>query len=354
VTRPRILILLGAYWPGHDSSGPNLSVRAMCEALSGWFDFSIVARDRPFGASVPMTGNGWHDLGFARARYLPVGRTGAGGLGALLESTPHDVLLLNGFFDREFTIPALLHRRRKGARGAVLLSPRGEFSSGALGLKGLPKRLYRHFTALAGLLRGVTLHATSPAELADLQRAFPGREIPLIPNFRPMFPLPPHRPRAPGEALRIAYIGRISPVKGTDIALRALAMTSRAAHFDIFEIANAEVADAMAAHDLMLLPSLSENFGHGIFEALAAGTPVLIGDRTPWRGLEVRQAGFDLPTADIAAFARAIDRVADFTAAEIAAWRDGARAVAEKYVTASPALADMRALLQNLAGETAR
>ena len=53
-------------------------------------------------------------------------------------------------------------------------------------------------------------------------------------------------------------------------------------------IGHEKVVREMASHDLFFLPTLGENFGHVIFEALAAGCPILISDQTPWRNLEKR------------------------------------------------------------------
>jgi glycosyltransferase involved in cell wall biosynthesis len=57
----------------------------------------------------------------------------------------------------------------------------------------------------------------------------------------------------------------------------------------------------------LFLPSLGENFGHVIVEALSAGCPILISDRTPWRGLAERGVGWDLPLEDPAGFRGVID-----------------------------------------------
>lgn len=378
--RPTILILIGAFWPGHEATGPNLSIKALCETLGDRFEFRIVARDRAFGAAEPLVEAGrWHDLGYAKARYLPVGRTGAQGLAKLLRDTPHDILLLNGFFDREFTIPALIARRLgRTSRAQVILSPRGEFSGGALGLKGGRKAAYRQLVTLAGLMRGVTFHVTSEAERSDVRAAFPAHRIELIGNARPAFPLPTHRPRGEGEPFRAAFLGRISPVKGLDVALETLAQVRAPVAYSIYgpisdpahwahcreliaalpshvtaehrgELTNAEVAEAMAGQDLMFMPSRSENFGHAIFESLCSGTPVLIGTETPWRNLAADHAGFDLPLDNRAAMAGAIDTLAQLPAAELAAWRHGARARAEAFLAGNEAAAEMTALFQELA-----
>ena len=50
--------------------------------------------------------------------------------------------------------------------------------------------------------------------------------------------------------------------------------------------------DAYRDAAVYVLPSLSENFGVTVAEALAAGTPVIASDRTPWRDLPARGAGW--------------------------------------------------------------
>jgi glycosyltransferase involved in cell wall biosynthesis len=377
--KPTILICIGAFWPGNESSGPNLSIRAQCEALGDEFDFRIVARDRPFEGGPPLAPAGeWQDRGHAKAACLPVGRLGARGLSTLLAQTPHDLLVLNGFFDREFTIPALVARRTgQIASRPVLLSPRGEFTSGALSLKATPKRLFRAFARATGLHDGVALHVTSEAELADVRHAMPGNDVTLVPNFRPLFPAPDYDPRRHGEPLRLAFLGRISPVKGLDIALKAMSAAATPAHLDIYgpigdaahwqdceqliadlpdrcsanwhgEIANADAPAMLAAHDALLLPSLSENFGHAIFESLATGTPVIIGDRTPWRGIEAGKAGIEARAGDVASFAKALATFAKFDQETQSLWRKGARAHAEHFSSTNGAGEDMAKLFNRL------
>ena len=379
--KPRVIILIGAFWPGHESAGPNLSVKAMCESLSDEVDFFLVARDRPFGAAEPMVANNeWRDLGWAKIHYLTVGSRGAEGLADLLRGTPHDLLFVNGFFDREFTIPAMLARRfGKAPRTPVVISPRGEFSSGALGLKNARKGVYMALVRMLGLARQVTFHVTSEEEQADTRQLFPNNRIERITNVRPVFPPPPYEP---GNLFRLAFLGRISPVKGLDVALGALALVTERVDFTIYgpvsdpahwaqcedliaalppnvtahrdgELGNDAVPAAMAKQELMFMPSRSENFGHAIFEALCAGTPVLIGDRTPWQNLEAAKAGFDIPLPNPAALAAAIDRLAAMPPADYAAWRAGARAMAEHFVATATARADMARLFRALTGRDA-
>jgi glycosyltransferase involved in cell wall biosynthesis len=95
------------------------------------------------------------------------------------------------------------------------------------------------------------------------------------------------------------------------------------------QIPPARVIEALAFQDLFFLPTLGENYGHAIVDSLLAGTPVLISDQTPWRGLAAARAGWDLPLGDPAAFAAVIARAAAADRQEQAELRAGARAFGE-------------------------
>ena len=355
-----VLVALGCFWPGNDASGPNQSFIALATALQAEFDFQVIARDREPGAAVSSAPAGWVDLGFAKARYLDIGRFGARGLASLIKQTPHDVLWLNSVYDREFTLPALIAATR---RVPIILSPRGEFGVGALEVKAGKKQLFLRLARALGLWRGVTWHATSAAEARDTAAEAPkGAKIVVAANLRLMLASPPFTP--PGEVLRVVFVGRIAPIKGLAFALRVLADVRAPVRFEIFGPAedaatyaearalaealprhvevvwrgatsNEAVVEAHARSDLFVSPTGGENFGHAIFEALSCGVPALISDQTPWRGLEAKRAGWDLPLAAPEAFVAAIESFAALPAEARAQWREGARACARAYVEES-------------------
>ncbi len=99
-----------------------------------------------------------------------------------------------------------------------------------------------------------------------------------------------------------------------------------------------DVETVLSGYDAFLLPTLGENYGHVIREALSAGLPVLISDRTPWRGLEARGAGADLPLDDLDAFARRIRDWAALSPERFEDMRRAARALGDDPVTAAAAL----------------
>ena len=78
-----------------------------------------------------------------------------------------------------------------------------------------------------------------------------------------------------------------------------------------------QVQAVLQQYDCFVLPTLGENFGHAIFEAMGAGVPVLISDQTPWRNLENRKAGWDLPLQE----QLWIDKLTKIAATEDAEWQ---------------------------------
>ena len=321
-------------------------------------------------------------MSFAKVRYCVPGRFGVSGLSKILRQTPHDVLLLNGLFDRDFTIPALLLRRYGFApRKPTIISPRGECSKAALGLKRYRKSSYLKAARLTGLLSDVWVHATSPAEALDIRsRVDFARSYATASNIRAPISALPHRLATDG-VLRLLFLGRVSPVKNLQFALRALALTKASVRFSIYgpvedqsywktctdliaslprhvlveakgQISSAHIPAALAEADLLFLPSRSENFGHAIYEALACGVPALIGDQTPWQGLAARQAGYDLSLSAPSDFAEVIDRFAVMGEAERMKWRIGASRVAADAMARSEAAEQSRVMLLNALAQT--
>jgi glycosyltransferase involved in cell wall biosynthesis len=314
-----------------------------------------------------------------------MGRFGPEGFRQLLCTTPHDVLWLNSFFCREFTTPALLLRRLGLIpRKPTLVSPRGELAPGALGLKSVRKRAFLALAPNLGLYSDVWLHATGEVELDDIRRAMPSsRGILLAPNVRALPALPAHEPGGRGgdRVARLAFLGRISRVKNLHYALDVLRSVRAPVVFDIYgppseadywsecariiadlpdnvsvshrgAISNSSVPATLARYDLFFLPTLGENFGHAIFEALASGVPALISDRTPWKALEQRQAGWSLPLAEPQRFAAAIESLAAMSEEQRLRLRQGARRVAAEMATETTAIARNREMFHMLLGRT--
>jgi glycosyltransferase involved in cell wall biosynthesis len=105
-----------------------------------------------------------------------------------------------------------------------------------------------------------------------------------------------------------------------------------------------QVGELLAGNDLLFLPSLGENFGHVILEAMTAGCPVLISDRTRWRGLEGAGVGWDVPLESPDRF---LDILQNCVAMDGGAWRalsTGARRFGLQFQNETTAREQNRAL----------
>ena len=98
---------------------------------------------------------------------------------------------------------------------------------------------------------------------------------------------------------------------------------------------NNEVTNVIHQHHLFVLPTLGENFGHAIFEALAAGRPVLISDQTPWRHLAEQHAGWDLPLTNEKAFVEVLQEAAGMDDETFQQWSIGAWQYAKNFTESS-------------------
>jgi len=330
------------------------------EAMGHAWEFLVVTSDRDLGDAVPYAGvrrDTWLAQGPAKVWYASGGWRD---VARLVRDTHADVLYLNSFFDARFSIAALRAARRHPVESRrIVLAPRGEFSPGALRLKAFKKRLYLAWAKRSALYRGLTWHASTPLEADEIRRALGdvAADVRVAPDL--VLPTPAldegaHGPPKSRRPLRIAFVSRLSPKKNLPFALEALRPVTVPVEFDIYgpaedqahvalcrtlaarlpanvqvrfhgAIEHGEVGRVLGASHLFFLPTLGENFGHVIAEALGAGTPVLVSDRTPWRSLAERGAGWDLPLDDPAAFSRSIEALAAVDDERYRAMRAAAR-----------------------------
>jgi glycosyltransferase involved in cell wall biosynthesis len=112
------------------------------------------------------------------------------------------------------------------------------------------------------------------------------------------------------------------------------------------EVPPERVPEVFAQHDVFFLPTRGENFGHVIFESLAAGTCVVLSDRTPWQP-DQTDAVEIIALDDTEAWVTALERWAMRSQEELVHCRDTALAYAHKYLAKSSALEQNRALFHS-------
>ncbi|MFV0277089.1 MAG: glycosyltransferase family 4 protein [Parahaliea sp.] len=376
-----ILSFVYTYLPGYKAGGPLQSVANIVGHLGESFDFRIVTRDRDSGDETAYAGiapGQWSTVGGARVWYLAPERQTLMAVARLMRETPHDAIYLNSFFQPCFGIyPLLAMRLGLAPRKPVIVAPRGEFSEGALALKAAKKKLFLTVARLLRLYRDVLWHASSAHEARDIRHIFGARASVCIASNLPRkhHECLAHVPRLPGAPLRLLFLSRISPMKNLSFVVDVLERCSVPVECSLVGFVDApkywaacesriavlpphirvqyhgtipasEVPGVMAQHDLFFLPTQGENFGHVIIEALGAGTPALISDRTPWQDLEAQGAGWVYPLVDAEPYVAVIERLYHEKATDAAARRNAALDYAQRFVRSEALLVANRRLFE--------
>lgn len=369
---PKVVVFAAVYWPGFKAGGPVRTLRNQVAALRGHVDFWIITADRDLGESacygtVPL--NQWTEIDGAHVFYADAAHQRPAVMRRIVEDLAPDVVYVNSFFNPVFSIRPILLRRFRGmaADARWVIGTRGELSSGALSIKSWKKRPFMAVARWLGLHRGMIWQASSEYEAADIEKTIgvDAATIHVAPD--PVDAVSPsltdrtwHEPATP---LDVCFLSRISPMKNLAYAIDVLRLVQRPVRLHVYgpvgdaaywaacqqrpkkgdglemkyhgQIEHDHVRGMLERQDLLFLPTMGENFGHVIFEALAAGVPVLVSDRTPWRDLDAAGVGWVRPLDDASVFVSIIESFSDAPAADKAAMAARAHAYAAR-VAESP------------------
>jgi len=371
--RPIVLVAVRYYLPGFRSGGPVRSLANLIERLGDVYDFRVVCLDRDFlqtGRYEDIGAGDWQVRGKAAVLYVGPGTVGFRRWRDILQYISPQLVYLNSFLDPHFSIVPLIVSGL-GAKTPVLVAPRGELSPGALTLKRIKKRCYFLFASIVGLYKHVYWHACSRAEVDDILKQFPGagRNIALATNLSTVASASALPARKEAGRLRIVFLSRIAPKKNLLAAIALVGRLGFPVTFDIWgpiddpaywlkcqeaigrcpanvvlsyrgECTNERVPEVLGAADVFYLPTLGENFGHAIFEALSCGLPVVISDQTPWRELQKAGVGADIPLLDEPGFAQALSAYAAMDEGAFSEVRENCRRFARRWLEDNEATAD--------------
>lgn len=341
--KKQVLILAAYYIPSIKGGGPIQSIKNIVDNLSDKVDFHIITSDRDLGDNHSFSGivtNKWLKVGKAQVYYTnPLDLTWRK-TANIINSIDYDVLYLNSFFSYKFSIvPILLRKFNKISKKPIALAPRGEFSPGALQLKGFKKKLYIKTSKLFNIYKNIIWHATSETEKNYIETIFENRyrivvANNLTPNYKDL-KFDKTLEKKKGE-IKIVFISRIHPKKNLKMAIELLPYVDGNIEFNIFGpiedsqywitckkmiknmpknisvsykgiVNNDKVIDIFKEHHVFLFPTLGENFGHVILEALMGGCPVIISDQTPWTKLEEKKIGWNINLSKRDSFINALN-----------------------------------------------
>ncbi|MCC3648461.1 glycosyltransferase [Cytobacillus oceanisediminis] len=336
--KKKVLVMAGYYLPSIKGGGPIQSIKNLVENLSDRIDFYIVAADRDFGDTKPFLGiktDNWVQVGKAKVYYTNPSNLTWRKTAAIIKSVNYDVLYLNSFFSYKYSaLPMMLSKFKIIQRKPIVIAPRGQFSIGALGLKKTKKKLYIKLTKLLGLYNNIKWQATAESEKEDIIKVFDNSENIFVANNLTVsyekLTYEKILSKTKGE-IKIVFISRIHPKKNLKMAIQLLEDIQGKIEFNVFGpiedkgywdeckqvikklpknitvsykgvVDHDNVMTIFKEHHVFLFPTLGENFGHVISEALIGGCPVIISDQSPWRQLEKRQVGWDISLENEKAF----------------------------------------------------
>ena len=349
----KILIITSGYFPGRKYGGPPVSVDNFCSLMSGVAECYIVTHNHDMGESTPYSniidGWSWNDRGNSHVLYLSDKDYNAVSFERVVRDVLPDYIYLQSLF-QSCVISCLALAKKY--RIQVVLAPRGELCAGAFKKK-LKKIPYIYFLRTAGLLSGVSYQSTSIEETNAIRKYLNASSGSI--HYLTNIPSVPQRLRAretKQEGVgRFIFVSRILWKKNLLSAIMFLRAIKGSVRFDIYGpkedmdywgeceseikalpdnvsveykgiLSHDDIHAAFSKYDAFLFPTLSENFGHVIAEALASGCIPIISDQTPWSDINEYGAGWAISLADINLFKNAIQEVVDMDEATISLMRE--------------------------------
>ena len=223
-----------------------------------------------------------------------------------------------------------------------------------MAIKPLKKKVFLTAARVLGWFRDVRWHASTEVEASDVIQAFPRSQVAVASNV----PAPPSTDQSgwPGNEVSWLVLGRIHPIKNLHFALEALQEVRLREKTLTLELVGPaedeaylklllgmarpglkvvhrgpvppqELGEVWARAHALLMPTTHENFGHAVVEAWAHGRPVLLSDRTPWRGLAAEGLGWDLPL-DRSVWVKAMEEALEW---DLAAWKEMSEACRARH-----------------------
>lgn len=298
-----------------ESAGPSYTVPALCRGLaSNGVDVSLHVL-----GSVPS--NDWKFPVISHKRLtfpsFALGCSPDMRTKLRVEAKKCDIIHSNGIWQLTSVYPALAKR---GTNCKLVFCPRGGLSETALKRSRIKKFLMGHLGGQYMALRETDMfHAASMKEHDEIRALGYKQPIAVVSNGIDV-PEVEHKPFE-SKQRKIAFFGRIHPTKAVDHLVAAwgnvaaqftewsleIAGPDRGAIPKLKEIIaerniprvsfvgelhGMEKYKFLASADLYVLPSLTENFGITIAEALACGTPVIASKGCPWERLGEKGCGW--------------------------------------------------------------
>ena len=360
------------YLPGYKAGGPIQSCSNLIAHLGKEYDFSVVTRDTDYCETIPyanIKSNEWNIVDGTRVYYFSSDTLNKKNIQHLLNTENYDTVYLNGIFSFYFSLLPLYLLR--GSNKRCIVAARGMLAANALHIKGIKKQLFLFVSKFTGLFSKVIFHATNENERSDISKNFKNVSVIVAANLpqKITLELKPNKEKLVGS-IKLVNIARIAPEKNLKYALEVLTQVKGNVELDIYgpvykpdywdeckaiieslqknivvnykgSVESTAVISTLSKYHFMIMPTLGENFGHIILQAMSTGCPVIISDNTMWRNLYEQHCGWDISLNSREKYVAAIEEAIAMSDIEYEKMSEAAFAYAKKFS------ADTNLILQN-------
>jgi glycosyltransferase involved in cell wall biosynthesis len=352
-------LLYPYYWPLYKAGGPVQSIYNLAATFKNQVDFYFISLDKDLDGQPsehPLELNKWNQGPNFENIYC------ASSLSPflifrLVRQVKPDVLMVNGIFHWHTSFFGLLIG--KVMRLNMVISPRGMLQAWALKRGTIKKIVYLRVLKLL-LRKNQQWHATDEQEKKDILTVFGLYQQVHIASNVPRSLCQPTSLSFPDRAgkINLIFLSLINPNKNLHLIIDAVNKWQGKFTLDIYgpvidtsywqlcqsKINNAswisykgaippwEVSKIIQHYHFFVLPTLGENFGHAIFDALASGVPVIISRSTPWQKIDSSRAGIYLDSVEVTSMDVALAKISDMPPVLYTDFRTSSYQYAKNYL----------------------
>ncbi|MFL2579342.1 MAG: glycosyltransferase [Parvicellaceae bacterium] len=325
----KILIFIDWYIPAYKAGGPIISVKNIIDHLSTQFDFYIITSNLDIDKKKVTDDsdlNKWISRKNYEIIYLNSKNQNIAFYNKIINDLHPEIIYLNSFFSYKFSILPILVSRKNKYNIKIILAPRGMLGDGALKIKRFKKVCFLKFMKFIGFYSNIHWHASTNNESVEIQNFFgTNSKITIAQNLSTINEKLKFKVgKLEDGFLTILYLSRVSKKKNLFFLIQSIILSEKKSKIKLkiigfcedelyfkscIDLINENQIDYellgtvpheqlpkyYLSSDIFCLPTLHENYGHVIVEALSYGLPIIISQNTPWRNLENNKVGFDLP-----------------------------------------------------------
>lgn len=362
----KILVIMGRYLPGYKDGGPVRSIKNLVDRLGKEYEFRILTTDRDRGDEKPypqIQYGTWNPIGDAKVWYVKPGEFTKETVEKLASEV--DLIYMCGCFN-DYARIVLRLKKQNRVKKPVIIASMGLFSPGAFRTKYLKKKTYMICMSMLGYFQNVKWSATSECEAEDIRRQAGKHAVCYIAEDLPRKPVEvSHENSSEKGKCKVVFLSRISRTKNLTEAAKILKVwgekyPNEQISFDVYgnkedatyvnecreildhlpqnvtyqycgEAPAEEVIQTFAKYDVFLFPTLTENYGHVIFEAMAGGCIPLVSNQTPWTIEKLNGNGKVVSIGDQGGFVQGLQEYVQTTESELHAKAERCIQFAKSY-----------------------